>query len=381
MTAGKTDKRKAGITNKMTFPVIIKIKQITGIFLALQLTLGLCHAEDPVSRPKNIILMIGDGMGIAQIQAAMTVNKNKLNIERCTHSGFSKTHSASDYITDSGAGGTAIATGQKTKNESVAIDTNGRPLTTILEIAELEGKATGLVATSSIVHATPASFIAHVSNRNDYEQIALAFIKTEIDVFIGGGTRFFSSRKDKRNLIDELKTKGYTITYTVLAADSVKNGKLACLTAPEHNPSMIEGRGNYLTMATATAIRLLNQNPTGFFLMVEGSQIDWGGHEKNQEKVITETLDFDRAVGIALDFAAADSNTLVVITADHETGGMSIVDGNIKKGTVQTRFALNDHTGVMVPVFAYGPGAELFSAIYENTGIFEKMLLLQSKTK
>lgn len=324
-------------------------------------------------KAKNIILMIGDGMGIAQIYSGITAN-GSLNLEKFKYIGFSKTYSTDNYVTDSGAGGTAISTGYKTKNGAIAVDTLGNNLKTILEIAEEHKMYTGLVSTSSITHATPASFIAHNISRNNYQQIAEDFLKTDIEVFIGGGKQDFINREDKKDLIKELVKKEYQITDTITDLKNITKGKLAGFTAKGHNPSIINGRGNMLPIATEKAIELLEQGPNGFFLMVEGSQIDWGGHDNDTKYIVTEMLDFDKAIGVALDFAEKDGNTLLIITADHETGGMAINSGNFKTGQVDAAYSTHGHTGVMVPVFAYGPGAENFMGIYQNTGIFYKML-------
>ncbi len=326
------------------------------------------------SKAKNIILLIGDGMGVAQIYSGLTVNHGKLNLEQFKIIGFSKTYSASSYVTDSGAGATAISTGTKTKNGSIAVDTAGKALKTILEIAEDNQMSTGLVSTSAITHATPASFIAHNTNRDKYEEIAADFLKTDIDVFIGGGKDNFDKRKDQVNLIDELKKKGYTVTDTITDFKDLKTNKLAGFTAKGHNPPISKGRGEMLSIATQKAIDILKQNKKGFFLMVEGSQIDWGGHDNDAEYIEQEMIDFDKAIGKALDFAREDGNTLVIVTADHETGGLSLIDGNYKTGNVEAKFSTKDHSGVMVPIFAFGPGAEKFGGIQENTDIFYKML-------
>lgn len=325
-------------------------------------------------KTKNIILLVGDGMGVAEIYAGLTANKGKLNLEQFKFIGFSKTYSADNYVTDSGAGATAFACGQKTKNGAIAVDTLGKPLKTILEYAEDAGLATGLVSTSAITHATPASFIAHNADRSQYEEIAADFLKTDIDVFIGGGKKHFQNRKDSINLVKELIKKGYTVTDTIADFKNLKTKKLAGFTAWEHNPSILNGRGNMLSEGTKVAIDMLNKNKKGFFLMIEGSQIDWGGHANDVDYITTEMIDFDKVVGQVLDFAKKDGNTLVIVTADHETGGMALNGGDIKNGKVGAAFTTTHHTGIMVPVFAFGPGAENFMGIYENTAIFIKMM-------
>ncbi|MDO5523257.1 MAG: alkaline phosphatase [Bacteroidia bacterium] len=322
--------------------------------------------------PKNVILLIGDGMGVAHLFAGLTANRGNLFIENCKHIGFSKTASSNRYVTDSAAGGTAISTGKKTYNGAIGVDPDKNPMKTILEEASEKGLATGLVSTSSITHATPASFIAHQPSRSMEEEIAADFLKTDIDVFIGGGYDFFAKREDGRNLVDELVRKGYTVERELSKIENYNGKKLAGLTAPKGNPRVSE-RGNMLPVSTRAAINVLKQNKKGFFLMVEGSFIDSGGHANNTVQVVEEVLDFDQAVGKALEFAAENGETLVIVTADHETGGMTVNDGSFETGMVKGAFTSTGHTGVMVPIFSYGPGASEFIGIMENTDIYGKM--------
>ncbi|MFV0376173.1 MAG: alkaline phosphatase [Mangrovibacterium sp.] len=324
-------------------------------------------------KPKNIIFMIGDGMGTAQIFAGLTANHGNLFLNNFKHVGFSQTQSASDYITDSAAGGTALSSGYRTYNGAIGMNADTIAQPSMLEIAETKGMSTGLVSTSAITHATPASFIAHQPSRSMYEAIAGDFLKTDIDVFIGGGYKHFTNRKDGRNLTVDLKEKGYVVLQQMNEIEQVKSGKLAGLTAFEHN-EVASKRGDMLPKATETALNILSQNKKGFFMMVEGSQIDWGGHQNNTSYVVEEMLDFDQAIGKALEFAAKDGETLIVITADHETGGMAITGGDMTTGMVKGSFAWGDHTPVMVPVFAFGPGAEAFGGIMKNTDISNKLI-------
>ena len=328
------------------------------------------------AQPKNIILLIGDGMGTAQVYAGYTAKKGIMNITGMPVSGFSITYSANDYITDSGAGGTALSSGVKTNNGSIGVDANGQPVETILEMAEKRGLSTGLVSTSSITHATPASFIAHTANRSKYADIALDFLKTDIDVFIGGGYNNFARRADSLNLIDSLKARGYFIARSLKDVNVKSTDRLAALLADEHMPQMSKGRGNMLPDATEMAIKILDKNDKGFFIMIEGSQVDWGGHANDSAYIVDEIIDFDNAVGKALEFAAKDGETLVIVTADHETGGYGIIGGSIATGHVQGAFLIKDHTAVMVPVFAYGPGSEIFTGVQQNTDIFKKCVKL-----
>lgn len=341
--------------------------------LILILTTGLASGQSSKKSdhgPKNVILMIGDGMGVAQIYAGLTANKDTLNLERFKYIGFSKTYSANRYITESAAGATAFSIGEKTHNDAIGVDAKDQPKPTILEIARDHGLSTGLVATTDITDATPAAFVAHVPSRKMQQQIASDFVKSGVDIFIGAGKEHFSDRKDGRNLIDELEKKKYQVLYTIDEIEKVKSGKIAGfiqeLPATE--------RGDYEEKASLTAIRLLNQNPKGFFLMIEGSKIDDGGHDNNLPYVVTEMQDFDKVIGRVLDFAKEDGQTLVIVTADHETGGLTLTGGDIKAGKVEGKFSTNDHTSVMVPVFAYGPGAEDFMGIYNNNRIFHKIM-------
>lgn len=324
---------------------------------------------------RNVIFLIGDGMGLAQVHAAMTAAGVPLNIQRTEVTGLQTSHSADNYITDSAASGTALSSGVKTNNGMIGVDPQGNRVKTILEIAEENGLATGLVSTSSVTHATPASFIAHQMSRGSYEDIAMDFLRTDIDVFIGGGYDHFAKRADGLNLIDSLNKKGYEV---ITSADMLRNSnspsKLAALLYPNQPPYRLNGRGEMLYDATVKAIDILSKNRKGFFLMIEGSQIDWAGHANNSNAIIDETLDFDRAVGAALDFAKTDGNTLVVVTADHETGGVTITGGDIKSKMVMLQFSTKNHSAIMLPVFAFGPGAGNFTGIYDNTDLPKKML-------
>lgn len=316
--------------------------------------------------------MIGDGMGVAQIWAGYTANKGMLNLERCKHIGFSKTYSADDYITDSAAGATAFSIGHKTNNHVVGLDATGTAQPTVLEIADQRGLSTGMVVTCSVTHATPASFMAHQPHRKMDQEIAADFLKTDFEVLIGGGRKHFTTRKDGQNLLLQLERNGYAVPKSMDELALVQKGKVAALVAEDHLPKMSEGRSTYSQKAVSKALELLSQNRKGFFLMVEGSQIDWGGHANEADYIAQEMQDFDATIGTVLDWAAKDGNTLVVITADHETGGFSLPKGNLKEGTFEGRFTTKDHTGVMVPVFAFGPGAEEFMGIYENNTLFHK---------
>lgn len=324
---------------------------------------------------KNIIFMIGDGMGMNQVYAGMTANDNRLNLEQCTHTGWSKTYSASSYITDSAAGGTALACGKKTKNGMVGMDADSVPIFSTMHVAKQNGMATGFVVTCTAQHATPASFYAHQRSRKMYNYIAEDLVNSEIDVFVGGGRDYMEKRSDERNLTDSLRKKGYQIAYKLNKFKTIENGKVAALLADGDLPKR-SLRGKMLPEAVEKTISLLNQHENGFFMMVEGSQIDYGGHANEQDYVVSEMLDFDEAIGKAIDFAKADGETLVIVTADHETGAMTIKSGDFKKKKVELVFNRTGHSGVPVPVFAFGPGAELFTGFMENSDMKAKCLQL-----
>jgi alkaline phosphatase len=328
--------------------------------------------------PRNIILMIGDGMGLTQITAGMYINGNKLHLEEFKHIGLHKSYASDNLVTDSAAGATAFACGQKTYNGAIAVNDAGKPIPTIMEEAEERGFATGLVSTSSIVHATPACFYAHVDNRSKKEKIAADLLKLDVDFFVGGGKKYFDLRtEDDRNLIEELTAKGYNIStffdkdFNDLTINFEKN--FGYLTANEEPLPKMRGR-DYFVQACETATNFLSSQKEGkFFLMIEGAQIDWGGHANNSDYIVSEMIDFDDAIGKVLEFAKEDGETLVIVTADHETGGYAINPGSTMD-TIVPAFTTDKHTAALIPVFAYGPGAELFRGIYENTAIYWKMV-------
>ncbi len=346
---------------------------ILHIFILFFFTTSVYSLEG--AAPKNIILFIGDGMGIAQISAGKIV-KGRLNLEEFKHIGLLMTHSQSDLVTDSAAAGTAIATGYKTYNHAISVSPDGMPLKTIIEYAQDVNKATGLVVSSSITHATPAVFAAHVDSRKKHSVIAEQIAASGIDVLFGGGWGYFvpvtttgSKRDDKKNLLAEL-SEYTTVIQTdeefkkLGNVDSVVGlfSKKALPKADKRHPSLVE--------MTKKAIEILSKNKNGFFLMVEGSQIDWGGHDNDQDYVISEVIDFDDTVGVGLDFAKKNTQTLVLVISDHETGGFAIHDGSVKdKAVTESAFTRTDHTAEMVPVFAYGPGADDFTGIGDNTRI------------
>jgi len=324
-------------------------------------------------KPKNIILMIGDGMSLATMYTAWTANKGHLNIENCQYVGLSKTYSSNRLLTDSAAGGTAFATGHKTTNGSVGVDVDGKPQISILEIAKRHGLSTGLIATCNILDATPAVFIAKMGDRHKWNEIELQYVDAGVDFVCGGGWKNFKERRDGRDLTGELAARGYQLPRTVAELEKIGKGKVFALLADDNLPQVRE-RGDALSRAALKAIELLSGNGQGFFLMIEGSMIDDWGHENKLDLMMDEVHDFDRAVGKVLQWAAQDGGTLVVVTADHETGGWTLLGGDIATGKVKGKFSTDGHSGVMVPVYSFGPKAETFTGIFENTDLFNKML-------
>ncbi len=318
---------------------------------------------------KNIILLIGDGMGLAQQYAGFTANHGQLNLFQMRNIGLSKTNSADNYHTDSAAGATAIATGQKTNNRYIGVNTKGDSLATIPEILVTKGIKSGLVVSESITGATPASFYAHQPERSWDRFIFEDLCKSPISLSIGAGRSLLNdslvqASKNSRlffNTLQEIPAKLSAKNISVLVEEAEVRPKL-------------KGRGNYLAEAFDKAVGYLKQSPKGFFLMLEGSQIDHGGHGNQLPFIVEEMLDFDQVIGKALAFADEDKETLVVVTADHETGGLTLHDGDFAQGKVEGAFATPDHTATPVMVFAYGPQAQRFAGFYENTAIFKQLL-------
>lgn len=303
-------------------------------------------------KARNVILMIGDGMGSEHIWSAWMCNHGKLNLEKLPIIGFSRTRSASSAITDSAAGGTAIACGVKTNNGWLGLSPDKKEHLSVMRCLEKAGKQTGLVVTKAITDATPASFYAHCSDRSKTSAIAEDLVDSGCRVIIGGGTSVVSPRQ-----MEALKRKG----------------ALVRLEGAEHCPPASQ-RGNFLENAVSEALTTLEKHPDGFFLMVEGSQIDTAGHWMNLRETVQETLDFDRALGVVLRWMQSHPDTLLVVTADHQTGGLSLLSGAVEKGEVKGCFATMRHSGVAVPVYAAGAGAAAFGGMQENTELKPKIL-------
>ncbi|MDP4115350.1 MAG: alkaline phosphatase [Bacteroidota bacterium] len=339
------------------------------------------------SRPKNIVIMIGDGMGLTEVSASVLSMENS-PYKKFSNVGLSVTCSLDKLITDSGAGGTAIATGYRTNYHFIAVDTLNRPLTTILEHAKKLKKYTGVVVTSSVTNATPATFLAHIIDRSLDNEIAEQLTNQDVDVVIGGGTQYFlpkefgGIRTDTLNLLNKILSKGYKL-YT--NPDSLLNSETGTrfygLFGSECFPPASQ-RKYTLAQMVKKAIKELSKNKNGFVLMVEGSQIDWTSHDNNAVEFFPEMVDFNDAINTTLEFADKDKNTLVVVTADHETGGMAIIKGDRDGKNLKFAYTTKGHTPAMVGVFANGKGANLFNGVFDNYMTGRKLFnLLDPKYK
>lgn len=330
-------------------------------------------ASDQKQTPvKNVILLIGDGNGLTQISAAAFANKGDLSVLQLKSIGLIKTQSADDFTTDSAAAGTAIATGEKTFNRSIGMGMDRKPLQNMSELLKEHHFSVGLITTDEITGATPAAFYAHQVERDYTAEIASDLSKSKIDLFVGGGAKSFQKVP---------LSKQFTVLNTLTEIGQSKADRVGLFLANGSPASISEGRGNELKEATKQGIEFLKQKNKPFFLMVEGSKIDSYGHANNTGGIILEGIDFDKAIAQALEFADQDGETLVVVMADHETGGFSISQGDIETGQIVGDFISNDHSGVMVPIFAYGPHSNEFTGVFQNNEVFQKITKLLSIKK
>ena len=322
--------------------------------------------EPPQSNAvKNIIFLIGDGMGLEQVSCAWVLNHGKLNLDNMSHVGLSRTWCTNELITDSGAGGTALAAGQKTAYSHVGTAPDTTDLYSILVDAAKVGKKTGTVVTCHFADATPCDFCCHNEFRYNQDDLIADYVTCGVDYLAGGGLDWFTvNRKDGRDITKEMADAGYTVALTeeeLMAAQLPVIGILS----PDNLPVAGE-RGDLFRRMVAQGLDQLSQNENGFVMMIEGSCIDDWLHGNDIEKAMEELLDFDRTLGDVLEFAAKDGHTLVVVTADHNTGAITLQDGNLEKGEIGVHFGSESHNGIAVPVYAWGPGSEKFTGIREN---------------
>ena len=331
------------------------------------------YASDNQQKPiKHVILLIGDGNGLNQISAAAFANQGKLSLLNMKQIGLIKTQSANDFTTDSAAGGTALATGYKVDNRAIGVGVNGEKLTNMTEFLYGYGFKTGVITTDEIIGATPAAFYAHQKDRDAKEGLVDDLTKSKLNLFVGGGKKHF-----KGGELSEV----FTVVDNVAALGKAKEDRVGYFLAEGGTKGVIQGRNNVLAQATRQAVQFLDKKDMPFFLMVEGSSIDTYGHFNNTGGIITEGIDFDKAVAEALRFADQNGETLVIVTADHETSGFALPQGDIANGIIEGDFISNDHTGTMVPLFAYGPQSGAFTGVYENSDLFHKIIKLLNLKK
>lgn len=357
-------------------------------FHLLVCALLLCSAPASAHRPardgetvRNVVLMIGDGMGLGQVAALMIENDYRpVSFDRAQSVALCKTYSANNRVTDSAAAATAMATGQKTANSRIGVTPDGSAAGTLLELARARGLGTGMVVTSHLCDATPAAFAAHVADRHDRYRIAEMLAAHRIDVLAGGGRRYFTRRKDGRDLLREMQQAGCTCVPSPEAFYAARRTPLAGLFADKYMPAAPERDSAYLARATQHTLELLARNRRGFFAMIEGSQIDGACHDNDTGRMIAEMRDFDRAVACAFDFADRHPGTLVVVVADHETGGLTILsnksDFTTCESGIRYHYSTRSHSGTPVVLYAYGAGAHHFKGVMENTDVFRLLSAL-----
>ena len=380
--------------------------------LALVLATSCCNNAD---KPKNVIYLIGDGMGFGAVSSLLLSEEEVTGFELAPVIGLSETCSADSYVTDSAAGGTALATGTRTNNGYVGADPEGKQLTSILRKAQTMGKKTAIVVNTTLTEATPGAFYAGVDSRKKVFDIAKQFTESGVDVAIGGGLDHFIARPDSLDLTATLIEKGYDVYLnweTVLKTDSDKfvgilplydlhrreenngtasaaEGQEVCLAAQlaalneETEVTHLSEPTVYLEKATSKALEVLSRdNKDGFFLMIESAIIDGYGHNNDSEGMIVEMKEFDCTLNKMIEYVNQHPETLLVVTADHETGGTGVYYSGHKPGSgipVRLKFSTSGHTGTVVPIFAYGAGAENFAGVMKNTDIPKKIEELMKK--
>lgn len=359
------------------------------LFLVLAcLSLNGVEAKSPKNeKVNNIIFMIGDGMGLGHVSMLQLEGKYQPTaFDRAQNIALIKTYSVNNRVTDSAAAGTALATGHKTNNSTLGQLPDGTPLESITTKAKNKNYGTGIVVTCYVQHATPAAFYANVESRSDNDGICDDFTKRDYDVMFGGGLRYFKQYYEKRNkdYNKELAALGYSLHTDLSKLGSIPSeGKVLGLFADGDLPAATSGkRDGYLANATQKALDILTNNAKknknkGFVLMVEGSKIDGESHSRNPQGILAETRDFAAAVDVAMNYADTHPGTLVVVTADHETGGMSIpsnkTDFTLPESGIGYAFGTSSHTATMVPVYLYGAGADSINGIMENSELGQKL--------
>ena len=337
-----------------------------------------------LTSPTNVIFCIGDGMGFEKVKAAGMYAYGEvgtLSFEAFPYQGEVMTHSADSPTTDSAAAATAMATGFKVNNGviSTALPGDGRELYTLLEHFKDQGKSTGLVSTTFITHATPAAFGAHEPKRGNLAEIAEDYLnQTRPNVLLGGGA----------NGMDDAAAEaaGYTVVTDrngLLSLDTENVTRVSGQFGDTNLPYEFDGLGDlpHLSEMTATALKVLTKNPAGFFLMVEGGRIDHAGHSNDIERNVCETIEFSKTVQVAIDWAKGRTDTLIMVTADHETGGLKVLENNGVGNFPTVSWSTGGHTTTNIPVYGWGPNAARISGVMDNTDLFSVVACDQSVEK
>ena len=327
--------------------------------------------EPKGKKVKNIIFMIGDGMGLEQISAAWVSNGGKLNFDNFTKVGIQRSYSANKLVTDSAAAGSALATGHKTNNGMISMTPDSVAVKSLAEEAMEKGKRAGAAVTCRVNDATPSVFFSHSPSRSNQEDIVAQMASSGVYFLSGGGIKYWKDREDGRDITAEIQEKGYSFAATKEELMAVEDGPVVALMAPKELDPALD-RGDILPASVTKALELLD-NKKGFFLMIEGSMIDDGGHDNKAGHTMEEIFDFDRTLGIVLEWAEKDGETLVVVTADHATGGMTLLSGSIAEKRIRVNFSTTGHNGIALPVFAWGPHSEDFVGVYENTELSDRI--------
>lgn len=321
---------------------------------------------------RNVIYLIGDGFGLNQASAAYYANKGGLTIFNINNIGFQVNHPLGAFTTDSAAAGSALATGESNANRHISCTVDGQNIPSLSDFFDEKGYAVGVMTLGNVVDATPSAFYGHSTERDNADEITRYLLNGHVDLLCGSGMREFTRRKDGVDLIGDLKKCGYAFITDASEIED-QQGKVICIDE-RMDKAVEESTLTFLADATKDAIDLLqNQSKKGFFLMVEGAKIDYAGHAKSLPGSVLETLSFDLAVAEALKFADENGETLVVVTGDHETGGLVLLDGDTQTGRIMGVYVTNDHTPSMLPVYSYGPGSENFMGTYNNTEIARRI--------
>ena len=351
-------------------------------------------------KAKNIILLIADGMSLSQITAYRMMKgslNERISMDNFPYSGIVLTHSYNAAVTDSASSATAYSTGFKTNNGVLGLDKDLNVLENLTETIDKFGFVSSLISTSEVTHATPAAFASHVDLRWKTDIISSQMIDSKVATILGGGRYFFipeeegGKREDGRNLLNEINQSHILLTQKndLSNISGSLNKQVLGLFADEHlrdedkkdNHKLEPSLAEMLEYSVSRSNLLIDQGCAGFFVMAEGSQVDWAGHSNDFDYLIREMEDFNEAVDLALEIAKERKDTLVVVTSDHEVGGLLIEPSNpIDNSLDEVKFSFNTavgggtHTGVPVPVYAYGPGSENFTGTLDNTDIYYAML-------